>query len=94
MGRTPHSRKEGSKMKEKQQVKFSQTESMGLEDFQEFIRKSLYEQVRGFAIGFVGKFILEEVEALCGKTGEHKKIVILHIVEAASVALLFLMVNE
>lgn len=60
-------------MKKNEQAENSQTQSMATEDFRDFIRTSLDARVREFALGYVGALILEEIETLCGKAGEHKR---------------------
>lgn len=43
------------------------------DQFLDFIRSSLNTRVREFAMGYIGALILEEIENLCGRPGEHKK---------------------
>lgn len=60
-------------MKKITKEEISQTQSMEPDQFLDFIRSTLNTRVREFAMGYVGALILEEVENLCGRPGEHKK---------------------
>ena len=60
-------------MKKNERAENSQTQSLAADEFRDYIRTSLDSRVREFALGYVGALILEEIETLCGKTGEHKR---------------------
>lgn len=60
-------------MKEAQSYENSQTKTMGSEDFRNFVRYTLRNQVKNFAILYIEELIREEITELCGKPGEHKK---------------------
>jgi transposase-like protein len=60
-------------MKQNEQAESSQTLNLAIDEFRDYIRASLDSRVREFALGYVGALILEEIEMLCGKPGEHKR---------------------
>jgi hypothetical protein len=57
-------------MKKNELAESSQTLNQAIDEFRDYIRASLDSRVREFALGYVGALILEEIEMLCGKTGE------------------------
>jgi hypothetical protein len=57
-------------MRKNEQAESSQTLNLAVDEFRDSIRASLDSRVREFAPGCAGALILEEIEMLCGKTGE------------------------
>lgn len=60
-------------MRTKSKREDSQTQSMGPEDFRDFVRLELRNRVQDFAVLYVEELIGEEITALCGRPGGHKR---------------------